>query len=189
MGQHVGSTAPKTRKAINAAKGGVLFVDEAYRLTGHGSQDFGPEAVEEIMKDLDDGDPVVIVAGYEDRMQRFFEANPGLRRRFRHFFRFANYNPHQIAEMFWAKLRRQGFFVEHGITVRWIADLVEDNTTSAWRGDHNGCIGDLLFDHAKHSLDDRLCIESASRSELQTFSCQDLRYAAASLQGSIEPDI
>eukprot|EP00931_Biecheleriopsis_adriatica_P041689 TRINITY_DN23801_c1_g1_i1.p1 TRINITY_DN23801_c1_g1~~TRINITY_DN23801_c1_g1_i1.p1 ORF type:complete len:855 (+),score=125.64 TRINITY_DN23801_c1_g1_i1:276-2567(+) len=183
VGQHVGSTAPKTRKVINAAKGGVLFIDEAYRLTGYGSRDFGPEAVEEIMKDLDTGDPLVIIAGYENRMDNFFDANPGLRRRFRNHFRFSNYTPLEMAEMFWSRLRYQGFFVEPDITVECIAHLISDSTTEAWRAEHNGGTADLLFDNAKSNLDDRLCLDGATRWELQTFSRDDLRQAAASLQG------
>jgi SpoVK/Ycf46/Vps4 family AAA+-type ATPase len=185
VGQHVGTTAPKTRKVINAAKGGVLFVDEAYRLTGYGSEsrDFGPEAVEEIMKDLDDGDPVVIIAGYGNQMERFFDANPGLRRRFRNTFFFTNYSPHEMACMFKTKVLEQGFFMDPIVTVSFVANLIMDNTTEAWRAERNGCVADLLFDSAKSNLDERLCLDTANRWELQTLSCDDIRRAAAGLQG------
>jgi len=185
VGQHVGSTAPKTRKIINAAKGGVLFVDEVYRLTGYDgaeSRDFGPEAVEEIMKDLDTGDPLVIIAGYDDRLRTFFDSNPGLRRRFRHHFQFANYTPHEIALMFRSKVQDNGFFTDQTVTVDSVANLIVDNTTEAWRADRNGCIADVLFDTAKAHLDDRLCLHTATKWDLQTLSWHDIRQAAISLQ-------
>merc|ERR1712176_793857 len=165
--------------------GGVLFVDEVYRLTaydGAGSRDFGPEAVEEIMRDLDTGDPLVIVAGYADRIQTFFDSNPGLRRRFRHHFQFANYTPHEIALMFRSKVQDNGFFTDQTVTIDSVANLVVDNTTEAWRADRNGCIADVLFDTAKAHLDDRLCLHTATKWDLQTLSWHDIRQAAVSLQ-------
>lgn len=77
---YVGQTALKTRAVINMAKGGVLFVDEAYALAPRGAgvgRDFGAEAVQELMRDLTTGDPVVILAGYPDEMERFLRVNPG----------------------------------------------------------------------------------------------------------------
>lgn len=77
---YVGQTALKTRAVINMAKGGVLFVDEAYALAPRGAgagRDFGAEAVQELMRDLTTGDPVVILAGYPEEMERFLRVNPG----------------------------------------------------------------------------------------------------------------
>eukprot|EP00440_Ansanella_granifera_P071789 gb/GFBE01077906.1/.p1 GENE.gb/GFBE01077906.1/~~gb/GFBE01077906.1/.p1 ORF type:complete len:294 (+),score=65.54 gb/GFBE01077906.1/:1-882(+) len=182
VAQYVGQTAPKARKVINSAKGGVLFVDEAYRLTDCTGQDFGPEAVEELMKDLETGDPLVIIAGYQTRIDRFFDANPGLRRRFRHYFCFANYTPREIAEMFWTRVRQQGFFLESQVTVDWVANLITDHTTEAWRAEHNGGVAALLLDGAKTRLDDRLCLDAATKWDLQTLRADDLRRAAVDLQ-------
>jgi len=182
VAQYVGQTAPKARKLINASKGGTLFVDEAYRLTDSGGQDFGPEAVEELMKDLESGDPLVIVAGYQSRMDRFFDANPGLRRRFRHYFCFPNYTPREIADMFCKLVRKQGFFVEAEVTVEVIANLITDHTTEAWRAGHNGGVAALLMDGAKSRLDDRLCLDGATKWDLQTLRADDLAQAATDLQ-------
>jgi len=92
---YVGQTALKTRRVINRAKGGVLFVDEAYSLVegdGGKSSDFGREAVQELMRDLTSGDPVVILAGYPSEMEGFLRVNPGLGRRFQVRFDFKDYD-------------------------------------------------------------------------------------------------
>ena len=101
---YVGQTALKTRAVINRAKGGVLFVDEAYALTPGSSassgRDFGAEAVQELMRDLTSGDPVVILAGYPREMERFLGVNPGLSRRFQVRFTFMDYAIGQLASIF-----------------------------------------------------------------------------------------
>jgi len=103
VGQYIGETAQKTEKVIEAAKGGVLFIDEAYTLIKEGNQqDFGREAVDVLIKKMEDsaGDFIVIVAGYPDEMNSFVNSNPGMKSRFTNYFKFEDYTPEQLIEIF-----------------------------------------------------------------------------------------
>ncbi|MDD6270206.1 MAG: AAA family ATPase [Oscillospiraceae bacterium] len=100
---YVGQTAIKTGKVIEKAMGGVLFIDEAYTLTSAaGSNDFGMEAVNTLLKEMEDhrDDFIVIVAGYPEEMEQFLESNPGLHSRFRTMILFEDYTPPELMEIF-----------------------------------------------------------------------------------------
>lgn len=104
VGEYIGQTAPKVKKAIEDARGGILFIDEAYSLSrsGEDSKDFGKEVIEILLKEMSDGpgDIAIIVAGYPKEMDTFIESNPGLKSRFSEYFHFEDYLPeemHQIA--------------------------------------------------------------------------------------------
>jgi hypothetical protein len=110
---YVGQTALKTREVVESATGGVLFIDEAYALAGSGGQDFGQEAIETLLKLMEDkrGDLIVVVAGYTGRMKDFIGANPGLRSRFNRFLSFEDYSPSQLIEIFGLFCRQASFTV------------------------------------------------------------------------------
>ncbi len=95
VGQYIGHTAPKTRDALKRAMGGVLFIDEAYYLyRPENERDYGQEAIEVLMQVMENQreDLVVIFAGYRDRMDRFFQSNPGLGSRVAHHIDFPDYS-------------------------------------------------------------------------------------------------
>lgn len=100
---YIGQTAIKTGKVIEKAMGGVLFIDEAYTLTSQaGSNDFGMEAVNTLLKEMEDhrDDFIVIAAGYPEEMEQFLESNPGLHSRFRTKILFEDYEPLELMEIF-----------------------------------------------------------------------------------------
>jgi probable Rubsico expression protein CbbX len=99
VGQYVGHTAPKTRDAIKRAMGGVLFIDEAYHLyRPENDRDYGLEAIEILLQAMEAHreDFVVILAGYRDRMERFFSSNPGLSSRIAHHVDFPDYGREEL---------------------------------------------------------------------------------------------
>ena len=99
---YVGQTAIKTQEVINNALGGVLFIDEAYTLSNGGDNDFGQEAIDTLLKAMEDrrDDLVVIVAGYDDLMDEFVHSNPGLESRFNRYIHFSDYTAEQLLEIF-----------------------------------------------------------------------------------------
>ncbi|MBQ6273478.1 MAG: AAA family ATPase [Oscillospiraceae bacterium] len=108
---YVGQTALKTQEAIKSALGGVLFIDEAYSLSSGGENDFGREAIETILKAMEDhrDDLIVIVAGYTGPMEKFIHSNPGLESRFNKYFFFPDYNGEQLMAMFRSRCKKNGY--------------------------------------------------------------------------------
>ncbi len=99
VGQYIGHTAPKTREILKRAKGGVLFIDEAYYLyRPENERDYGQEAIEILLQEMENNrdDLVVILAGYQDRMERFFRSNPGLSSRIAHHIEFPDYTSAEL---------------------------------------------------------------------------------------------
>ena len=100
---YVGQTAIKTQEVIQEAMGGILFIDEAYALSSaKGENDFGQEAIDTILKAMEDNrdDFIVIVAGYPDLMDEFLHSNPGLESRFNKHLYFEDYNPQELFDIF-----------------------------------------------------------------------------------------
>ena len=105
---YVGQTAIKTKKVIDEALGGVLFIDEAYALSDKGDNDFGHEAIDTLLKAMEDNrdDLVVVVAGYDGLMDDFIHSNPGLESRFNRFLHFDDYSLDEMVDIF--KMRCDG---------------------------------------------------------------------------------
>ena len=99
VGQYIGHTAPKTREVLKRARGGVLFIDEAYYLyKPENERDYGAEAIEILLQAMENerDDLVVILAGYKDRMERFFQSNPGMSSRIAHHIDFPDYSEEEL---------------------------------------------------------------------------------------------
>lgn len=114
VGQHIGHTAIKTRKVLESALGGVLFIDEAYTLAKGGEKDFGSEAIDEILKFMEDHreDIVLIFAGYTKDMEKFLEMNEGLRSRIPNVFHFEDYSIGQLYQIGLNDLVSKGYKVD-----------------------------------------------------------------------------
>ncbi|MCG8400204.1 MAG: AAA family ATPase, partial [Firmicutes bacterium] len=98
VGEYIGHTAQKTKENIKKSLGGILFIDEAYSLARGGERDFGKEAVDTIVKSMEDNKEnlVIILAGYRDEMERFMQTNPGLRSRFPIHINFPDYSTAEL---------------------------------------------------------------------------------------------
>ena len=102
VGQYIGHTAPKTKEVLKKAMGGVLFIDEAYYLyRPENERDYGQEAIEILLQVMENNrdDLVVVLAGYKDKMDKFFESNPGFRSRIAHHIDFPDYSNDELLEI------------------------------------------------------------------------------------------
>ncbi|NUO02722.1 MAG: AAA family ATPase [Saprospiraceae bacterium] len=112
VGEYIGQTAPKVKEAIEKARGGVLFIDEAYALarSNDDTKDFGREVIEILVKEMSNGpgDLAVIVAGYPKEMKYFLDSNPGLKSRFKLYFEFQDYLPQELSAIAEFACREKG---------------------------------------------------------------------------------
>jgi len=112
VGQYIGHTAPKTKEVIKKAMGGVLFIDEAYYLyKPENERDYGQESIEILLQVMENNrdDLVVILAGYKDKMDRFFQSNPGMRSRIAHHIDFPDYRPEELVAIAKLMLASQNY--------------------------------------------------------------------------------
>lgn len=115
VGQYIGHTAPKTKEVLKKAMGGVLFIDEAYYLyRPENERDYGQEAIEILLQVMENNrdDLVVILAGYDDRMDRFFRSNPGFRSRIAHHIEFPDYNDVELEQIASNMLDTQNYVLD-----------------------------------------------------------------------------
>ena len=112
VGQYIGHTAPKTKEVLKKAMGGVLFIDEAYYLyRPENERDYGQEAIEILLQVMENNrdDLVVILAGYKEKMDKFFESNPGFRSRIAHHIEFPDYSSDELLEIAQKTLTAQNY--------------------------------------------------------------------------------
>jgi probable Rubsico expression protein CbbX len=120
VGQYIGHTAPKTKEVLKKAMGGVLFIDEAYYLyRPENERDYGQEAIEILLQVMENqrDDLVVILAGYKDRMDTFFQSNPGMNSRIAHHIEFPDYAPTELSHIAEKMLTEQNYSMDSGATV------------------------------------------------------------------------
>ncbi|KAJ1419396.1 P-loop containing nucleoside triphosphate hydrolase [Sesbania bispinosa] len=184
VGEFVGHTGPKTRRKIKDAEGGILFVDEAYRLIPmqkSDDKDYGLEALEEIMSVMDSGKIVVIFAGYSEPMKRVIASNEGFCRRVTKFFHFNDFNSKELAQILHIKMNNlaegsllYGFKLHPNCTIEALAALIERETTEKQRKETNGGLVDTMMVNARENLDLRLSFDCIDTEELLTITMEDL---------------
>jgi len=152
VGDHIGGTEKATEEAIEKAKGGVLFVDEAYRLNGDA---FGVEAINCLMKAMSVKGNVIVLAGYPKEMDEFVSVNPGIKRRVTYEFTFPDFTELDLARILCQQARRRGFEVDAGVTTEQVAAALARLTTEQQRRALNGGVGEHACRHAIFSLNRR----------------------------------
>ena len=173
---YVGQTALKTQEVIQSAMGGVLFIDEAYSLASGGENDFGREAIETILKAMEDhrDDLVVIVAGYSGPMEKFISSNPGLQSRFNKYMFFPDYNGEELMAMFRSRVKKNGYTLTEDADA-FAAELFNDMYEN--RDDNFGNGRDVRnrFEDVISRQADRLAeMETPSKDDLMTIIKDDL---------------
>ena len=174
---YVGHTALKVQDVLKAAHGGVLFIDEAYSLTANkGENDFGSEAVETLLKGMEDNrdDLIVIVAGYPDLMDDFLNSNPGLRSRFNKFITFADYTPDELVSIF-SGVCKDGGYMPSNECLAHIRLLLENRYLRRDKSFANARDVRNLFEKAAMNQANRLIRSSRlTTEELTTLTLEDV---------------
>ena len=191
VGQYIGHTAPKTKEVIKKAMGGVLFIDEAYYLyKPENERDYGAESIEILLQVMENNreDLVVILAGYKDRMDKFFRSNPGMRSRIAHHIDFPDYTPDELvaiaklmlaaqnyrfsaeAEKAFGEYIRLRMKLEHFANARSVRNALDRARLRQ---------ANRLFEGAKKNL---------SRTDLITIEAEDIRASRVFQEGAVDLD-
>jgi SpoVK/Ycf46/Vps4 family AAA+-type ATPase len=171
-----GQTALKVKKVIEQAKGGVLFIDEAYSITENDHSDsYGRECLTELTKALEDyrEDLIVIVAGYTEPMHKFFESNPGLKSRFNTFIEFDDYSTNELDEILISMCKNNDYILDNEAKEK-IHLYFEEQTSSKDENFANGRLvrnlyDDLVMNHARRVIN----ITNPGSQELSTIKAED----------------
>jgi stage V sporulation protein K len=153
VGEYIGHTAQKTREVIKKSLGGILFIDEAYSLARGGEKDFGKEAIDTLVKAMEDykDDLVLILAGYRGEMEIFLRSNPGLRSRFPIHMEFPDYKIEELVEIAELMTRNREYALSAGAKDK-VREILYDNADR----------GELIMGNARYV---RNLIERAIRKQ------------------------
>lgn len=173
-----GQTALKVKKLIERAKGGVLFIDEAYSITENDHSDsYGRECLTELTKALEDyrEDLVVIVAGYTEPMKHFFDSNPGLKSRFNTFIEFPDYSAEELQKMLIKLCDDNNYTIEDG-ALNEICNYLKASIENKSENFANGRLvrnlyDELIMNHAKRVVD----LENPTHKTLSTLIKEDFK--------------
>ncbi len=176
---YVGQTAIKTSEVIEKAKGGVLFIDEAYALTNRGGNDYGQEAVDTLLKAMEDNrdDLIVIVAGYIELMEEFVHSNPGLESRFNRFLHFPDYTIDEMMAIFDMRCEQNGYTLAEDARPI-LRDVIKLESMDI-KGFGNARGIRNLFEKTVTAQANRLAFDpEITKDDLMTFTADDVRKLA-----------
>ena len=170
VGEFIGQTAPKVKKALEEARGGILFIDEAYSLTNRGTdgKDFGKEVIEVLLKELanDSADLAIIFAGYPKEMDNFLSSNPGLKSRLRNIIHFPDYTPEELMEIAHYSADKRGVLIHKDA-----GELIHKRLVEVYRNrDHhfgNARFINGIIEEAKQNMAIRLTRQDVDLSSLE----------------------
>ena len=152
---YVGQTAAKTAKVIESAMGGVLFIDEAYSLTSKSENDFGSEAIDTLLKAMEDHreDLIVIVAGYDGLMDTFIHSNPGLESRFNRYLHFDDYTIDEMCAILDMRVEKGQYTMDEAAK-NAVRNYIEESNTSS-----------IAFGNARgvRNIFEKILVEQANR--------------------------
>ncbi len=184
VGEYIGQTAPRTKEAIKEAKGGILFIDEAYSLrrSEDDPKDFGKEVIEVILKEMSDGDGdiAIMMAGYPKEMDIFINSNPGMKSRVKYFFNFDDYTPEEL--MYIAKYAS----VKRSVKLEKEAEIIVKKLIVEAYRNRNRTFGNArysysLIDEGKMNMGLRIMsgdeknLNNLSKDELSTITVADIK--------------
>ncbi|MFN5786126.1 MAG: AAA family ATPase [Flavobacteriia bacterium] len=174
---YVGQTAIKVDEIVQKSLNGILFIDEAYTLSPSDGQDsFGQEAIDTLLKRMEDNRDslVVIVAGYEEEMQRFIESNPGFKSRFNKYISFDDYKPEELKEIFLSIVKKNKYKASDEL-VQKIHSRFSELYNSRTKSFGNGRVVRNLFEKIVENQSNRLAsVETAlTEDDLQTLLAED----------------
>ncbi|WP_368504366.1 AAA family ATPase [Alkalihalophilus sp. As8PL] len=174
VGQYLGSTAPKTNAKIHEAKGGVLFIDEAYTLSREKNDPFGQEAIDTLVKGMEDhrDDLVVILAGYTNEMNDFLKSNPGLPSRFPFQVEFPDYTPREMLEISHLLATHRDYQIEEDANTE-LVELFERKQIPGRNDSGNGRLVRNLLEEAIRKQSARLAEQEVDISQLQLLTKDD----------------
>ncbi|MGA8944209.1 MAG: stage V sporulation protein K [Thermoactinomyces sp.] len=178
VGEYIGHTAQKTREHVRKALGGILFVDEAYSLARGGDKDFGKEAIDTMVKSMEDykNDFVLILAGYPEEMDAFLRLNPGLPSRFPIHLHFPDFQLDELMEVAGQMVREREYCLSPSARNKLRNHLQQQLLTSRTEFGNARYVRNLIEQAIRHQAVRLMGRRETSREELMTIRCEDLRF-------------
>lgn len=182
VGEFIGQTAPKVKDAIKEARGGILFIDEAYALyrAKDDAKDFGKEVIEILIKEMSDGDGdiAIMVAGYPKEMDTFINSNPGLKSRFKYYFHFDDYFPEELVEISdYASVKRSVELTDEAKAL--VAKMITEAYRNRDKSFGNARFAYSIIDEGKMNMGLRLMkrkdVKELTKAEMSTIIDEDIK--------------